>query len=111
MDQARRELAHLYRRAGFGASPAELDIAIRLGFDDAVARLLRPETVPDDVEERLAGLELDLSRPDGVRQAWIYRLLLTQRPLQEKMVLFWHGHLTSAVSKLGGRRGGELMKD
>src|ERR671938_359701 len=62
--------------------------------------------VVDDVDERVAAHELDLSRPDGVRQAWLYRMLYTRRPLQEKMVLFWHGHLTSAASKIGGGGGG-----
>jgi len=109
MDQARRELSHLFRRAGFGASPAELDFAAQMGFDATVERLLHPEGVVDDVDERLAGLELDLSRADGVRQAWLYRMLHTRRPLQEKMVLFWHGHLTSGVGKIGGRRAGDLM--
>jgi uncharacterized protein (DUF1800 family) len=37
-------------------------------------------------------------------------MLLTKRPLQEKMVLFWHGHLTSAVSKIGGQRAPEAFK-
>ena len=110
MDQTRRELAHLLRRAGFGATPAELDAAARLGYDATVERLLNFEGVPDDVESRLAALELDLSRPDGMRLAWLYRMLLTKRPLEEKMVLFWHGHLTSAVSKVGGRRAPDLFK-
>jgi uncharacterized protein (DUF1800 family) len=110
MDPTRRELAHLLRRAGFGATPAELDAAARLGYDATVERLLYPERVPDDVDGRLAALDLDVSRPEGMRLAWLYRMLLTKRPLQEKMVLFWHGHLTSAVSKVGGQRAPEAFK-
>jgi uncharacterized protein (DUF1800 family) len=111
MDRARRDLAHLYRRAGFGASPAELDVAVRMGYDAAVERLLQPDSVADNVEDRLAGLELDLTRPENLRLAWLYRMLYTRRPLQEKMVLFWHGHLTSALPKIGGGpRAPELMK-
>ncbi|HZS01529.1 MAG TPA: DUF1800 domain-containing protein [Chloroflexota bacterium] len=110
MDPTRRELAHLLRRAGFGATPAELDAAVRLGYDATVEWLLHPERAPDDVENRIGALELDVSRPEGLRLAWLYRMLLTKRPLQEKMVLFWHGHLTSAVSKVGGPRAPELFK-
>jgi uncharacterized protein (DUF1800 family) len=110
MDQTRRELAHLLRRAGFGASTAELDAAARLGYDATVERLLHPERVSDDVESRLAALDLDQSKIEGMRLAWLYRMLLTQRPLHEKMVLFWHGHLTSAVSKVGGPRAPEAFK-
>jgi uncharacterized protein (DUF1800 family) len=111
MDRARRDLAHLYRRAGFGASPAELDVAVRMGYDAAVERLLQPESVADNVEDRLAPLDLDLTRPENLRLAWLYRMLYTRRPLQEKLVLFWHGHLTSAIPKIGGGpRAPELMK-
>jgi uncharacterized protein (DUF1800 family) len=111
MDRARRDLAHLYRRAGFGAGPAELDVAVRMGYDAAVERLLQPDSVADNVEDRLAALELDPTRPENLRLAWLYRMLYTRRPLQEKMVLFWHGHLTSALPKIGGgQRAPELMK-
>ncbi|MBX5493035.1 MAG: DUF1800 domain-containing protein [Chloroflexi bacterium] len=105
MDPTRRALAHLFRRAGFGASPAELEAAARDGYTATLERLLAPERVRDDeVETRIAAAGLDQSRIEGLRQAWLLRMLHTRRPLQEKMVLFWHGHLTSAVSKVGGRR-------
>ncbi|HLH22545.1 MAG TPA: DUF1800 domain-containing protein [Chloroflexota bacterium] len=110
MDQTRRELAHLLRRAGFGATPAELDAAVGLGYDATVERLLHPERVPDDVDAQIAALDLDQSKIEGLRLAWLYRMLLTARPLQEKMVLFWHGHLTSAVSKVGGPRAPALFQ-
>src|SRR4051794_11510549 len=110
MDQIRRELAHLLRRAGFGATPAELDAAVRLGYDATVERLLNYERVPDDVDAHLGALDLDPSKIEGMRLAWLTRMLLTKRPLQEKMVLFWHGHLTSAVSKVGGQRAPEAFK-
>ncbi|HEY7068222.1 MAG TPA: DUF1800 domain-containing protein [Chloroflexota bacterium] len=110
MDQSRRELAHLLRRAGFGATPAELDAAARLGYDATIDRLLYYERVPDDVDARLGALDLDQSKIEGMRLALLTRMLLTRRPLQEKMVLFWHGHLTSAVSKVGGPRAPQFFK-
>ena len=111
MDAARREMAHLLRRAGFGASPAEIDAALAVGYDATLERLLAPETVPDDATEaRLAALEPDPRRLDSARLIWLQRMLSTQRPLQEKMVLFWHGHLTSAAGKIGGRRAGALLE-
>ena len=108
MDQTRREVAHLLRRAGFGASPSEIDAAARAGYDATVERLVRPAAADDD-DARVADLDVDRGRIDGVRLVWLHRMLRTQQPLREKMVLFWHGHLTSAVSKLGGRRGPALL--
>ncbi|HWP28412.1 MAG TPA: DUF1800 domain-containing protein [Chloroflexota bacterium] len=108
MDQARRELAHLLRRAGFGATPAELDAAVRLGYDTVVDRLLHPEAV-EDAEAPLADLDETVQPLEGLRLAWLTRMLHTRRPLQEKLVLFWHGQLPSAAAKLGARRAPALL--
>jgi uncharacterized protein (DUF1800 family) len=97
MDRARREVGHLLRRAGFGATPVELEAAMRAGYDATVEQLLHPERVSDDAEARVAARELHPGRAEGLREAWLYRMLFTRRPLQEKMVLFWHGHLVSAA--------------
>ena len=43
----RARVAHLLRRAGFGASEQELDDYTRLGFDGAVSRLVEYESQPD----------------------------------------------------------------
>jgi uncharacterized protein (DUF1800 family) len=89
----RVRIAHLLRRAGFGVSQQELDEYVRLGFDGAVARLLdyeqQPEP-PDQVAPETVGLPV----------WWLEKMLHTNRPLQEKMTLFWHGHLTSATQKV-----------
>jgi uncharacterized protein (DUF1800 family) len=109
MDRVRRDLRHLYRRAGFGASPTELEAAVQAGYDRTLEQLLHPERVDDDVEARLAALEIDQSRIPGMRVGWLTRMLLTRRPLLEKMVLFWHGHLTSSAAKAGGMRAPDYL--
>jgi uncharacterized protein (DUF1800 family) len=48
----RSELAHLYRRAGFGATPAELDAALARGYPATVEHLLdlgRPDPAADGI--------------------------------------------------------------
>jgi uncharacterized protein (DUF1800 family) len=37
---------------------------------------------------------------DDARQRWLFRMLHTRRPLQEKMTLFWHNHFATGYSKL-----------
>ncbi len=97
-------IAHLLRRAGFGALPDEIQHFSALGFAGAVNELLNPQNVPDDLDQRLQSLNLDLTTVPGQQQWWIMRMLYTKRPLQEKMALFWHGLLTSSYQKIGGRR-------
>ena len=99
-----RRIAHLLRRAGFGASPEELSAYSRLGFDAAIDRLVGYERVPNDrVETHVAQMEeeLELTRLASIQEIWLYRLLHTARPLEEKMTLFWHDHFATANYKIG----------
>jgi hypothetical protein len=99
-----QNIAHLLRRAGFGALPGEIQHFSSLGYSGAVHELLNPQNVSDDLDQRLQSLNLDLTTIPGQQQWWILRMLYTKRPLQEKMTLFWHGLLTSSYEKVGGRK-------
>ena len=37
---------------------------------------------------------------EDARQRWLFRMVHSRRPLQEKMALFWHNHFATAYSKL-----------
>jgi uncharacterized protein (DUF1800 family) len=97
-----RHAAHLLRRAGFGGSAADVARLSALGMAGAVDSLLHPTvaeldfpTYPDPAI---------LYDPKKARQAaqlwWLDRMLRTNRPLVEKMTLFWHGHFATAVGKV-----------
>jgi uncharacterized protein (DUF1800 family) len=108
------QLGHLLRKAGFGASAQDLAIYKNLSFQDAVNRLLNYQQVDDSaMEKRLNALNLNLGNgavgSGGVRGSvadmqrwWLLRMAWTQRPLLEKMTLFWSGVLTSSFRKAGG---------
>jgi uncharacterized protein (DUF1800 family) len=93
--------AHLLRRAGLGAPPAEVDRAVRDGLEYTVDRLLDYESVPTKpLDDRLAAAGLDLETAQGIFQWWIIRLRYTDRPLEERMTLIWHDHWATAISKV-----------
>jgi len=99
------QTGHLLRRAGFGASPEEIALYKPLGFSGAVDRLLNYQQVADDdLENRLKALNINLNSPTDQQRWWLLRMAWTQRPLLEKMTLFWHGLLTSSFRKVGGPR-------
>src|SRR5438105_10228788 len=104
LDNVPSQIAHLLRRAGFGATEAELAQYVSLGFDGALDRLLNPELVDDSATDQLlTPLTTDLGDPKKIEAAkfwWFTRMLYTQRPLQEKMTLFWHTHFATANSKV-----------
>jgi uncharacterized protein (DUF1800 family) len=97
-----QKLRHLLRRAGFGASPSELTDYQKLGLSGTIDRLINYETVDNSaLEQRLNGLNLDLTKLPDLQRWWMLRMIYSARPLEERMTYFWHGHLTSAISKVG----------
>jgi len=98
----RRQAAHLLRRAGFGATPAQIDAAAAHGTLGAVDALLHPAG-PDvafaDYPDA-AVLYDPKTRTYAAQMWWIDRMLRTQHPLADKMALFWHGHFATSIRKV-----------
>jgi uncharacterized protein (DUF1800 family) len=95
-------MAHLLRRAGFGANRAELEEYASRGYEAVVDSLLHPERSPevdDDVIGRYnLGVVLQASFA-GEAERWLYRMINTKRRLQEKIALFWHHVFATAWYK------------
>jgi uncharacterized protein (DUF1800 family) len=99
-----RQAAHLLRRAGFGGTPADIAAFAQLDAQRAVDALFHA-TDPDgtfvDYPPELSTLTNQQygQRKTAVQLWWLDRMLRTRRQLAEKMVLFWHNHFATAVSK------------
>ena len=97
-------IAHLLRRAGFAPTRAEIDRALAQGYDATVAELLHPENRPDlEIEDLIRRYHTDqnsLMLLESSQSYWLYRIINTRRPLEEKMALFWHGLFATAYGKL-----------
>ena len=148
--------AHLMERAGFGATPEEIEQLRRLTPQQAVDRLVDYEAVDNSATRPFLpsgvwdpGMDpFPPSRADAVRQArergealgvralpegsprrlqpvvdkffyglransietqrlgvwWANRMLTTNRPLEEKLTLFWHGHFATGDAKVRDSR-------
>ena len=121
--------AHLLNRAGFGGPPAEILQLANLGPDGAISFLLDYEKIsdptpdpdwakpdPDEIIKYREGIknatpeekrklqqeqqQLFQRRMMELRGWWLQRMTFGPRPLQEKMVLFWHGHFATSVEKV-----------
>ena len=103
IDDPRVRMGHLLRRAGFGASKEEIDKHLSMGEAETISYLLDYDKSDDsEVESRIESLNLDLSdKLADLQRMAMLRMIYTNRPLQEKMVLFWHGLLTSGWKKVG----------
>ncbi len=110
---------HLLCRAGFSGPPEEVRRLQAMGLDQAVRYLVEfqaladvafePPAAPprpprpgelkqlDEQERRRRYRQQQRAHINEVRAWWVRRMLETSRPLEEKMVLFWHGHFTSSA--------------
>jgi len=99
-DFTRADVAHLLRRTGFLALPAEVDALMGLASWSAVVdRVLTTtgspaDTIPADIADPSTPLQKAVL--SGHRY-WLTRMATTPTPIVEKAAFFWHGILTSAV--------------
>ena len=148
--------AHLMERAGFGATPAEIERLAAMTPDAAVDQLVNYGTVdnsttpafdpspiwdpgmdpfpksraaavriaretgssmgvamlPDGEQRRLQpvvnkffyGLRSNAIETQRLAVWWAERMLVTRRPLEEKLTLFWHGHFATGNTKVRDTR-------
>jgi hypothetical protein len=97
-------MAHLMRRAGFGASRAETEERVGKGYEETVEELLYP-AVQKSVNLfeflRYHPMQWKPGTLAGVgHSSWVYRMINTQAPLEEKIALFWHQVFATGVNKV-----------
>ena len=97
-------LAHLMRRAGFGATRSQLDALEAKGYDAVVDELLdAPENAPwlgDYMARRFNFEQSGMLGPRASGENWLYRMVTSEAQLQEKMCLFWHGIFATGYPKV-----------
>lgn len=94
-------LAQLLRRAGFGFTPKEFKYYQSLGYDGTLDELLHPQKVDNSqLEKAITEQNFDFTNPSDLRRWWLYRMVFTKRPLEEKMTLFLHGHFATSDRKV-----------
>lgn len=104
-----KKAGHLFRRAAFGATHAELEQAVADGPKKAIDRLLKggtPAADFDKTSEFMAGERSLPAGSDNGRLAawWLWRILNTAHPLHEKLCVFWHNHFATSNAKVQNAR-------
>src|SRR4051812_40983237 len=86
----RAKVAHLHRRAGFGATRAELSRDLKEGPMARVHRFLEPPKPREDEQEVLGSLRqgvFDSADPERLKAWWLYQVLYGGDPLRERLTL------------------------
>ena len=96
-------IAHLFRRAAFGATRDQIEAAAEKGYEATLDELLNP---PDTqwpaafLARRFHFEQSGMLTPQGGPAHWLYRMITTNAPLQEKIALFWHSIFATGYPKV-----------
>jgi uncharacterized protein (DUF1800 family) len=102
-----QRVGHLYRRAAFGATYAELEAGVRAGPEALIAQLLKGGPGLTEFDAAMEPLAQNIARYNDVahlRAWWLTRMLHSPHPLQEKITLFWHNHFATSYAKVQSAR-------
>jgi uncharacterized protein (DUF1800 family) len=103
------KVAHLHRRAGFGANWAELNRDLKAGPAESIERLLHPPAEDQHFRQVADALKVAIGAPSdsmmtnqagdtrAARVWWLYRMAYGDDPLGERLTLFWHNHFATAL--------------
>jgi uncharacterized protein (DUF1800 family) len=115
-----RRVVHLHRRAGFGATWAEVQHDLADGPKPSIDRLLtgksRSQGTPEEFESTATQLA-ETASFDVLRTKawWVYRMYFGPDPLGERLALLWHNHFATSnakVNDLGAmRRQNQLFRE
>ena len=100
-------MAHLMRRAGFGATQAELDVLETKPYDEVVDEILNPGASNHMTDEVVMRYHTEVHEQRGgpwSAKQWLYRMVTTDTPIFEKMALFWHGIFATGYAKTNQAR-------
>lgn len=99
-------IAHLHRRTGFVPDWDTIHRSQSDGFERTVARILDHEANESELKsfEQVSSVIADgasaSGEPDRLCAWWVYRMLMSPRPLVERMTLLWHNHFATSIEKV-----------
>ncbi len=101
----REKISHVLRRLGLGAGRYERTQYERLGLQGTIERLIGFDRVDEKFPYSPWSFAVQQDRklytdPYQIAGWWGLRFLMTRRPLQEKLTLFWHDHFAVSGEKV-----------
>lgn len=113
-----RLIGHLMRRAAFGAPASVLEKYSSKSYGAIVDDLINVDRFPRPEEDLLERYYIQHADEESTRWTaarWMYRMINSQRPLEEKVALMWHGVFATGYTKVANnlmmRTHYEMLRD
>jgi uncharacterized protein (DUF1800 family) len=101
LDRPEAQVAQLLRRATFGMTKAQYDLAVSDGFKKTVDRLIEtPGAAPKELAGGESATQEKPLNVTALQTWWLDQMLASPTPFAERMTYFWHGHFTSDFRKV-----------
>lgn len=115
MAEHQTKIQHLLLRAGFGATPSDIDLLSQQSLTDVLDELFTtsaqfkdinylPYPLNEKEQKKGAGAFKQVKiffksfgEKEQLNEQWIFKLTHTKAVLREKMVFFWHNHFATSV--------------
>lgn len=96
------KIAHLLRRFGLGASESEMDYYATDGLKGAIDKLINYNSYDDNwtFKNEILANDKGILNMRAIQALFYSRVVTTNRPLQEKMTIFWHNHFATSAAKV-----------
>jgi uncharacterized protein (DUF1800 family) len=107
----RQRVVHLNRRAGFAATWTEIERDLADGPQKAVERVLTGQTAHgtdagpnsdqfESMARTIGDAAVASGSPNRLKAWWLYRMLFSPDPLNERLALMWHNHFATSNRKV-----------
>ena len=96
-------VAHLMRAAAFGLPAWRLEELANQPYEELVEDLLHVERYERPAEDLMDRFNLEHANEEDhwfTLKKWFYRMINTERPLEDKVALMWHNRFATAASKV-----------
>ncbi len=98
----RERVSHVVRRLGVGANA--LSVSEAATIDDAIASMLDLRTPPAPMPGFEPPTDIESARTQQDIQIplshWLEQMVLSPRPIEERLVWFWHDHFATSTRKV-----------
>jgi uncharacterized protein (DUF1800 family) len=100
-----KKVGHLYRRLSFGGTWPELEAGLQNGPEKTIDALFKGGDSLEqfELDSATAKLKETIREGNNGRQAsafWLFRMVYSPHPVQEKLTLFWHNHFATSNAKV-----------
>lgn len=101
-----KRVKHLLRRSGFSPNWKSIQAGLINGVEKTIDQVLDFSTRDESAQQfeslakTIGDAAVGADSADRLRAWWIFRMIMTPKPLEERLTLLWHNHFATSNHKV-----------